>query len=85
MLVNTHSFKMSKAYIGYLEYGLEDGLDEYEIGIMDKYLECFGISGATYEYEGLDDSDYGPCVVCGLMSDRVTVQVWQNVEEEDKE
>lgn len=52
---------------------------------MDKYLECFGIAGATYEYEGLDDSDYGPCDVCGLMSDRVTVQVWQNVEEEDKE
>lgn len=82
MLVNTNTFKMNKAYICYLEYGDTDGLNEEETKMIDDFLNHLGIAGACYEYI---DSDYGPCDVCGLMSDRVTVQVWQNVEEEDKE
>lgn len=85
MLVNTHSFKMSKGYICYLEYGDPDGLTEEETKMIDDFLYRLGIAGAFYEYIGLDDSDFGPCDITGLGADRVTINVWQDKVEEDKE
>lgn len=85
MLVNTKTFKMSKAYIGYLEYGDTDGLTEEETKMIDDFLYRLVIAGACFEYEGLDDSDFGPCDITGLGSDRVTINVWQDKVEEDKE
>lgn len=88
MLVNTPTFKMSKAYIGYLEYGDTDGLNEDEINTINNFLDSLGNEAQSYEYIGLEGSDFGPCDVTGLGCDRVTVNAWQwkdNNEKEDHE
>lgn len=84
MLVNTHTFKMNKAFSYYLEYCDTDGLNEDEINKINNFLDSLGIEGAQfYEYIGLDDSDFGPCDVTGLGCDRVTVNVWQDDNEKE--
>lgn len=85
MLVNTHTFKMNKAYIGYIEYGDPDGLTDSEINQINNFLDKLEIASACFEYEGLDDSDFGPCDITGLGVDRVTINVWQDKVEEDNE
>lgn len=85
MLVNTKTFKMSKAYIGYLEYGDPDGLTEEETKMIDDFLYRLVIAGAFYEYIGLDDSDFGPCDITGIGADRVTINVWQWKDDNEKE
>lgn len=85
MLVNTKTFKMSKSYIGYLEYGDPDGLTDSEINQINNFLDKLEIAGACFEYRGLNDSDFGPCDITGLGADRVTINVWQDKEEEDHE
>lgn len=85
MLVNTNTFKMNKAFVCYLEYGDTDGLNEDEINTINNFLDRLGIEAQSYEYTGLDDSDFGPCDVTGLGCDRVTVNVLQWKDDNEKE